>query len=61
MKDNVIKVNFSKNNKKKKTSFLSSIKLFLSKLFSFTNKAPETNKTKDKDNKKIIYYFKDIS
>ncbi|MEY7999394.1 hypothetical protein AB8U03_04135 [Clostridium sp. Mt-5] len=61
MKDNVIKVNFSKNNKKKNMPFFSSVKFFLSKLFSSTNKTSKTNKTKDKDNKKIIHYFRDIS
>lgn len=61
MKDNVIKVNFSKNNKKKNMSFFSSVKFFLSKLFSSANKTSKTNKTKDKGNKKIIHYFRDIS
>ncbi|CAB1254329.1 hypothetical protein ACFHWD_05380 [Clostridium sp. MT-14] len=61
MKDNVIKVDFSKNVKKKDMSFLSSAKLFLSKLFSSANKTPKETTTKDKDTKKIIYYSKDIS
>ncbi|MHC6181360.1 hypothetical protein ACYUJ6_16175 [Clostridium sp. JNZ X4-2] len=61
MKDNVIKVNFSKNNKKKNMSFFSSVKFSLSKLFSSANKTSKTDKAKDKNNKKIIYYSRDIS
>ena len=54
MKDNVIKVNFSKNNKKKNMSFFSSVKFSLSKLFSSANKTSKTNKTKDKGNNELI-------
>ncbi|MCI1944904.1 hypothetical protein [Clostridium luticellarii] len=63
MKDNVIKVDFSKNsNKKNGRSLFFSLKLFLSKLINSKNRTPEASKINTaKDNKKIIYYSRDIS
>jgi len=58
MKDNVIKVDFSKNRKKYPFSLLLLIKKTYEKLFYAMFKPC---KTKDKNTKNVIRSFKDIS
>lgn len=58
MKDNVIKVDFSKNRKKDPASFLLLIKKVYKKLFFSKFKS---YKTKDKNRKNATRSFKDIS
>lgn len=57
MRDKIIYVNFAKNKRKNKNqTFFSLLKYTFKKLFSSTEKPSDSN-----DNKKIIYYNKDIS
>ncbi|OBR91745.1 MULTISPECIES: hypothetical protein [Clostridium] len=58
MKDNVIKVDFSRNRKKDPFSLLLLIKKTYKKFFYSMFKPC---KTKDKNNKNVIRSFKDIS
>lgn len=57
MRDNVIHINFAKNKRNNKNdTFISFLKSLFKKLFSSPNKPSDPN-----DDKKIIYYNKDIS